>query len=178
MSTPPRATPRRITGKGRHPSKIIALIVGVLYTVFGLAGFAVTGLDAFASPDGDMLGPFEVNPLQNLMHLAIGVSSLAIYPRLHAYRIWGWVVFAILGPLAVWGFAAVGMPDTNYLALNAPVNVVHGLTAVAAIAVALWPKRYLTRTMTKRRQHPSAAPPAHAGQHRQGRAQVGSDQQD
>ena len=50
----------------------MAVVLGLVYAVVGTVGFAVSGLDGFAATRGDRLIIFEVNPLQNLIHLALG----------------------------------------------------------------------------------------------------------
>jgi hypothetical protein len=60
----------------RHPAQWLALAIGIIYVLVGVAGFAVTGFDGFAEPEGDLLfGIFEVNPLHNIVHLLIGGAA-------------------------------------------------------------------------------------------------------
>jgi len=55
----------------RWPSQWFALIVGAVFVLVGLAGFAITGFDNFASHDTmEHLLIFEINPLHNIVHLA------------------------------------------------------------------------------------------------------------
>lgn len=64
----------------------------------GVAGFAVTGFDGFADPDGELLlGLFEVNPLHNIVHLLIGGAGLALWNRLDQARIYGWLLAIATG---------------------------------------------------------------------------------
>ena len=62
----------------RHPSQLLAPAIGVIYTLIGIAGFFVTGFENFASETDKTLLGFEINPLHNLVHLAIGLAGLAI----------------------------------------------------------------------------------------------------
>ena len=60
----------------RHPSQLLALAIGVVYTLIGILGFLVTGFENFASETDKTLLGFEINPLHNLVHLAIGLAGL------------------------------------------------------------------------------------------------------
>ena len=65
--------PTRGTATGdRSPAQLFALVFGVVYLLIGLVGFAATGLDNFATFSNDSLLIFNINPLHNLVHLAIG----------------------------------------------------------------------------------------------------------
>lgn len=66
MATAPR------TGGARTPAQTFALVFGAVYLLIGLVGFAATGFDNFATFSSDNLLVFSVNPLHNLVHLAIG----------------------------------------------------------------------------------------------------------
>ena len=57
----------------RTPAQIFALTFGVVYLLIGIVGFAVTGFNDFASEIyGEKLLIFPLNPLHNLVHIAIG----------------------------------------------------------------------------------------------------------
>jgi hypothetical protein len=49
-----------------------AQVFGAVYVLVGVLGFAFTGLSDFAAPSSDRLILFGVNPLHNLVHLAVG----------------------------------------------------------------------------------------------------------
>src|SRR5690606_25633450 len=58
------------------PNRLLATIFGAVYLLVGLLGFFVTaGVDFFATEGGKLI-IFEVNPLHNLIHLAIGAALL------------------------------------------------------------------------------------------------------
>jgi hypothetical protein len=46
----------------RHPSQLLALAIGAVYTLVGLLGFLVTGFDNFAAETNKTLLGFEINP--------------------------------------------------------------------------------------------------------------------
>ena len=119
----------------------VVIAIGVVYTLVGLVGFFLTGFDGFASPDGALLlGIFEVNPLHNIVHLAIGIGGLALWNRLDLARWYGWLLFIIYGGAFLYGlfFANTDEP-ANFLALNQADNWLHVLSSLAGLAIALWP---------------------------------------
>ena len=58
------------------PNRLIATVFGAVYLLVGLVGFAVTSGIGFFSTEGANLIIFEVNPLHNVIHLAIGAALL------------------------------------------------------------------------------------------------------
>ena len=70
--------PDGVTPGTRHPAQLLALAIGVIYTLVGIAGFFVTGFDNFASETKETLLGFEINPLHNLVHLVSALAGLAI----------------------------------------------------------------------------------------------------
>jgi hypothetical protein len=63
----------------RSNAQLFALVFGVVYVAIGLIGFAVTGMDNFASgaEPGEKLIIFAINPLHNIAHLGVGALFLA-----------------------------------------------------------------------------------------------------
>jgi Domain of unknown function (DUF4383) len=61
----------------RTPGQIFAGVFGPIYVLIGIVGFFVTGFDDFAEMTGEELIVFEINPLHNLVHIAIGLAFLA-----------------------------------------------------------------------------------------------------
>jgi ABC-type transport system involved in multi-copper enzyme maturation permease subunit len=123
----------------RHPSQLLALAIGVIYTLVGIAGFFVTGFDNFAAETDKTLLGFEVNPLHNIVHLAIGLAGLALWRRLDTARTYGWLLAAGYGLAFIYGLFAAGNRDINFLSLNGADNILHLVSAIAGVAIALWP---------------------------------------
>jgi ABC-type transport system involved in multi-copper enzyme maturation permease subunit len=134
MARRPDSTPNT-----RHPSQLLALAIGVVYTLVGLAGFLVTGFENFASETNKTLVGFEINPLHNLVHLVIGLAGLALWRRLDTARTYGWLLAAGYGLAFIYGLFAAGNSDINFLSINGPDNGLHLISAVAGVAIALWP---------------------------------------
>ena len=127
------------TTPARHPSQLLALVIGAVYTLVGVTGFFVTGLDNFASETNKTLAGFEINPLHNLVHLAIGLAGLAMWRRLDTAKTYGWLLAAGYGLAFLYGLFAAGNSDINFLSLNGADNGLHLVSAVVGVAIALWP---------------------------------------
>ncbi|MFA9444715.1 DUF4383 domain-containing protein [Egicoccus sp. AB-alg6-2] len=141
----------RANGAGKHPAQYLALAIGIIYVLVGLAGFLVTGFDGFAEPEGDLLLGFEVNPLHNIVHLLIGAAGLALWSTLDRARTYGWLLAVGYGATFVYGlFVANSDDQANFLALNQADNILHLVSALAGLAIALWPARDRSTANTRR----------------------------
>jgi hypothetical protein len=135
----------------RHPAQWLALSIGAVYTLVGIVGFFMTGFSGFAAPEGELLlGVFEINPLHNIVHLAIGLAGLALWSRLDRARLYGWLLAAGYGLTFVYGLFVAGSDDpANFLALNQGDNWLHLFSTLAGLAIALWPARQTAQTRTR-----------------------------
>ena len=117
----------------------VATVLGLVYSVVGIVGFAVSGFDAFAAPRGDILLGFTVNPLQNLIHLAIGwwlvnaAQAGESEARRAAFR--AAVLILILGVAGL--YVENRAPELNFLNVNTAVTVAHLVSALAAFMALL-----------------------------------------
>jgi hypothetical protein len=136
---------------GRHPSQVLALAVGAVYTLVGVLGFLVTGFGNFAAETDKTLLGFELNPLHNLVHLAIGLGGLAMWRRLDTARTYGWLLAVGYGVVFVYGLVAAGNSDVNFLSINGADNGLHLVSSLAGFAIALWPARRPARNVYGRR---------------------------
>jgi hypothetical protein len=110
--------------------------------VWGVLGFALGGMHQLFSVTGTELLVFQLNPFQNILHLALGGIVLwgAVRPRTSARP-------ALLGAglalavLTVLGLAWVGDPEVNRLAANGADNVLHAVLAAVALLLAAAPGR-------------------------------------
>ena len=137
---------RRPDATTRHPAQLLALAIGVVYTLVGIAGFFVTGFDNFAAETDKTLLGFEINPLHNIVHLVIGLAGLALWRRLDTARTYGWLLAAGYGLAFIYGLFAAGNRDINFLSLNSADNILHLVSALAGVAIALWPADRTART--------------------------------
>ena len=130
------------TGHGtarREWPQLASLVIGAVYLLIGILGFFVTGFDNFASHSDEALLGFEINPLHNIVHLAIGLAGLAMWRRLDTAKTYGWLLAAGYGLAFLYGLFAAGNRDINFLSLNGADNILHLLSAAAGLAIALWP---------------------------------------
>ena len=113
----------------------VATVLGLVYSVIGIVGFAVSGFDAFVAPRGDVLLGFTVNPLQNLIHLAIGwwLVNTAQTGEGAARRasLRSAVLLLLLGVVGI--YLDVRAPELNFLNANSTVNAAHLISALAAL---------------------------------------------
>lgn len=133
--------PARTRGT-RTPAQIFALVFGAVYLLIGLVGFAATGFDNFATWNNDKLILFTINPLHNIVHLAIGavwVASAANHASAKAANLGIGVVYLLV---AVLGFLEVEFV-AELLTINGgsgrspsatdPDNFLHLVTGAAAV---------------------------------------------
>lgn len=62
--------------QGKSPAQLIGMTFGIVYLLVGAVGFAVTGVSNFATDTSTQLIIFDLNPLHNIVHLAIGAALL------------------------------------------------------------------------------------------------------
>ena len=131
------------TDGGRTVPQLLALVFGAVYLLVGIIGFFVTGFDHFAD-NGQrhemLIGLFMINPLHNIAHILVGVLGLVLGRTLAGARTYGWILAVLYAALFVYGLIAVGK-SWDFLNINAGDNVLHILTAVVGLVIALLPVR-------------------------------------
>ena len=135
------AASARDTGAGRPWPQTLGLAFGAIYLLVGIVGFFVTGFDNFAGNEQhEMLLFFMINPLHNIVHIVIGVAGLLLARTLAGARTYGWLLAVGYAAAFVYGLFAVGQ-DWHFLNINGADNVLHALTAVVGLVIALLPVR-------------------------------------
>ncbi|MGH3978039.1 MAG: DUF4383 domain-containing protein [Pseudonocardiaceae bacterium] len=119
-------------------NKLVGIILGVVYVVVGLLGFTVAGNGGFASTDGGLLlGIFEINPLHNVVHIAVGalllIGGLAGVRAAKGVNTLVGVVYLLVGVVGLFLLDSM----LNILALNSADNVLHLASAVLLLIVGL-----------------------------------------
>jgi len=111
----------------------VALALGVVYLAVGALGFAVTSGIGFAARNGDLLLGFEVNPLHNIVHLAIGAALVAGF--LGGRRPTGLVATLIGAVYLLVGVVGPFVTGTkaNILALNTADHFLHIASAIVLL---------------------------------------------
>ncbi|WP_112274641.1 DUF4383 domain-containing protein [Lentzea terrae] len=138
----------RVTVKvaGLQPVQILAALAGIAFIVFGVVGFTRTGVGDW-STHSFVLG-FSVNPLHNLVHVAVGVLGLLMALGSGLARLYGWLLFLGFGAIFVWGLMITGIlaqnPASEFgnpLALNTNDNWLHLGIALFGLLLAVLPAR-------------------------------------
>lgn len=121
-------------------NRLFGFVFGAVYLVVGVAGFTVTGGVGFAATQGKALLLFDLNPLHNLVHLAVGalllLGALVGPTAAKGVNILVGVVYLLVG-LA--GLFVVGNA-LNFLAINHADNGLHIVTGLLALVLGLRPE--------------------------------------
>jgi hypothetical protein len=126
----------------RAPHQYLALVVGVVYLLVGIVGFAVTGFDGFTEHDHDQkLLIFAINPLHNIVHIVIGLAGIALWSTDARARTYGWLLAIGYGAASIYGLIAVNNEDINVLNINGADNGLHIASTIVGLVIALWPRR-------------------------------------
>jgi hypothetical protein len=130
------------TGRGKTLPEMLALAFGAIYLLVGIVGFFVTGFDDFFAHNTEdkLLGIFEINGMHNLVHIVIGVAGLLLSRTLAGARTYGWLLAVGYGAAFVYGLIAIG-ETWDFLSINGADNVLHILTALVGLVIALMPVR-------------------------------------
>ena len=121
------------------PNRLIGAVFGVVYLLVGLLGFVYTGFANVAGTDTNdkILGIFEVNPLHNIAHLAIGALLLfSARKGVAAAKGSNVLVGGVYLLLGILGLFILGS-NLNILSLNGADNVLHLASAALLLGVGL-----------------------------------------
>jgi hypothetical protein len=121
------------TTRGRwSPAQRFALVFGVVYLLVGAVGFAVTGAHDFTGMHHHRLLVFAVNPLHNVIHLALGLVWAGSVARHGWARAANLGIGVVLGLVTVVGFVG-GMGVLGMSGLADPDNFLHLATATLSL---------------------------------------------
>jgi hypothetical protein len=129
----------------RSPNQLLGTVLGAVYVLIGLVGFAVTSGVGFASTTGDkLLGIFELNPLHNIVHIGVGAALLFAASRGPAFSArLNTAVGAVYFLVGVFGLFVTDK-SSNFLALNSADNGLHFASSIVLLAVGLMGARAAT----------------------------------
>ena len=126
-------------------NRLVAYVLGAVYLLVGLVGFAVSSDFVNKNTDKRLLGIFEINGLHNVVHIAIGVALLAAaragYRAARSMNMAVGGVYLLVGILGL--FIANNTSSANILSLNGADNVLHLGSALVLLAVAMSEKDYV-----------------------------------
>ena len=123
-----------------------AQVFGAVYVLVGVLGFVFTGLSDFAAPSDDKLILFGVNPLHNLVHIAVGALWLASSRSESSARAVSTLIGAVYLLVGVLGLFVNGSSDLNLLNLNQPDNALHLASAALGLYFGLAGRRTAAST--------------------------------
>ena len=129
--------------RGKIPSQYLALVVGLAFTLAGVAGFFITGFDDgfFARDTGETLLGLEINNAHNVVHLVLGLAGLGLWWTPGGARSYGALLFVGYTAAFVYGLFAVDNTDINILSLNTADNWFHLASALVGLVIAVLPAR-------------------------------------
>jgi hypothetical protein len=123
------------------PVQRFAQVFGAVYLLVGLLGFAFTGFANFAGTSDDKLVLFGVNPLHNIVHLAVGALWLASSRSGSSAGIVSILIGAVYLVVGILGLFINGSSDLNLLNINQPDNVLHLASAALGLYFGLAGRR-------------------------------------
>ncbi|WP_290061825.1 DUF4383 domain-containing protein [Amycolatopsis solani] len=123
--------------------------VGLVYLVLGVAGFLTPETAEVGHETTRAVWIFSVTPLLNLVHTAVGVLGLLAATRRTGSLIYCWVLFVGFAGMTAYGVLATAFSTPeDPINLNWADNVLHGLTALAALALGIFAARAVNRKHT------------------------------
>jgi vacuolar-type H+-ATPase subunit I/STV1 len=123
------------------PVQRFAQVFGAVYLLVGLLGFTFTGFGGFAATSDDKLLLFGVNPLHNIVHLAVGALWLASSRSEASARAVSILIGAVYLVVGVLGLFINGSSDLNILNINQPDNALHFASAALGLYCGLAGRR-------------------------------------
>ena len=134
------------TTTAKNSAQTLALVIGVVFVLVGIAGFFVTGFDNFAAPSEDStLFIFDVNPLHNIVHLLLGAAGISLSRTADGARTYGMLLAVGYGLAFIYGLVVVGeTTGINFLNINKADNILHIVSALAGAAILMLARRPAT----------------------------------
>ncbi|PPF79339.1 DUF4383 domain-containing protein [Subtercola sp. Z020] len=129
----------------RSAVQTVALVVGIVFLLVGVAGFIpglttdMSGMDmAGHTSDSMLMGLFQVSVLHNIVHLLFGIAGVLFSRTARAarnYLVWGGVIYLVLW---IYGLI-VGNDDraANFVPLNTADNWLHLFLGVGMLLLGL-----------------------------------------
>ncbi|MEA3503431.1 MAG: acyltransferase [Actinomycetota bacterium] len=129
-------TPRLISRRSDHRVRLIAAATAVVSLSLGILGFGVSGFDRGVTEYGETVLAFSVNPLQNVLHVAVGLGLLGLV------YLSAWILPGAAGASLLYLMLGAGGWSTGIglLAINpatARLHVVLGSLGLCLLALAV-----------------------------------------
>jgi hypothetical protein len=135
----------------KSPNRLLGLVLGVVYLLVGIFGFFLTSDTGFAATTGPrFIDLFQVNPLYNLVHVAIGallfVTALVGIRSSRVTNLTLGSIFLLGGVVGL--LLATPGNSLNVLAINGADNVANFATAVLLLCVSIGADKPVGQTKT------------------------------
>jgi len=119
-------------------NRFVGLVGGALFILLGALGFLVTSEVPFVGAEGGVLFTLlELNGLQNLVHLGLGVALVAgSFGSVTFTAAWNSVIGAVCFALGFYGLFAIDS-SVDPLSINTWGNALHFGAAAVLLAVGL-----------------------------------------
>lgn len=114
--------------------RALSAVFGVVFILAGIAGYVPA-----LTPDGNLLGYFEVDSMHNIVHLVSGAIALLAYYKSEYARLYFRIFGIIYGVVAVIGFANSG--NLFLMHVNMADNWLHLVIALVALYIGFLYKR-------------------------------------
>jgi hypothetical protein len=116
--------------------KKAAVVFGVVFVLVGILGF----IPAF-TPDGHLLGIFEVNGAHNVIHLLSGIAALLAAGKYQTARLYFQVFGIVYGLVTLVGLIAGDNDLFGIVAHNVADIFLHALITAAALYLGFGTRR-------------------------------------
>ncbi|RSD21333.1 DUF4383 domain-containing protein [Amycolatopsis eburnea] len=127
----------------------VVAVIGLLYLVLGVAGFFTPETADVGHETTRTVWIFSVTPLLNLVHTVVGALGLLAATRRAGALIYCWVLFVGFAGMTAYGVLATAFSTPeDPINLNWAGNVLHGLTALAALVLGIFAARAGNRKHT------------------------------
>lgn len=117
----------------------VVAVLGLLYLALGIAGWLTPETATVGHvTSSQVVGLFSASVLLNLVHTAVGVLGLLAATRGAGAIIYCWVLFVGFAGMTAYGVLATAFSTPeDPINVNWADNVLHGLTAVAGLALGI-----------------------------------------
>jgi hypothetical protein len=120
----------------------VALVVGVVFLVVGVAGFIPGVTTNYSSmsfaghmSDAKLFGIFQVSILHNIVHLLFGIVGIAMARRADTARLFligGGAIYLVLW---IYGLVVSDTSNANFVPINSPDDWLHFVLGAGMIAL-------------------------------------------
>jgi hypothetical protein len=117
------------------------VLIGAAYTAVGIIGFAITGFGNFVQDTGDhLLFGASINPMHNLVHVAIGLFLIIMTTRFTTATAEGALMGVGLFYIVAFVIGVIAPDNLTIISMNGAgdgENFIHIITGVTALTAGL-----------------------------------------